>query len=107
MVTYWKGGSQTSSDLLQQRTGTGRGEDYSQSTKYREAINDRSVTLYDITAIAYLKTLFVNKRQYAVGKIQIPSIPRSVVARDMSGNNMYPILKSGDVAGYKEMNICR
>ena len=40
-----------------------------------EALDDRSVALYDITAAANLKTLLTNKRQYMVGKIQIPSIP--------------------------------
>ena len=40
-----------------------------------EAIDDRSVTLYDITAAANLKTMLTNKQQYTVGKIQIPSIP--------------------------------
>lgn len=72
--------------------------------KTREAINDRSVTLYDITAAANLKTLFTNKHQYAVGKIQIPSIPFCDGAIYVSGDSMYPILKSGDIVGYKEIN---
>ena len=72
--------------------------------KTREAINDRSVTLYDITAAANLKTLFTNKHQYAVGKIQIPSIPLCDGAIYVSGDSMYPILKSGDIVGYKEIN---
>lgn len=39
--------------------------------KTPEPIDDRSVTLYDITAAANLKTLFTNKQQYALGKILI------------------------------------
>ena len=39
--------------------------------KIPEPIDDRSVTLYDITAAANLKTLFTNKKQYALGKILI------------------------------------
>ena len=65
---------------------------------------DRSVALYDITAAANLKTLLTNKRQYMVGKIQIPSIPLCDGAVYISGDSMYPILKSGDIVGFKEIN---
>mgnify|MGYP002312255296 FL=1 len=69
-----------------------------------EALDDRSVALYDITAAANLKTLLTNKRQYMVGKIQIPSIPLCDGAVYISGDSMYPILKSGDIIGFKEIN---
>ena len=69
-----------------------------------EALDDRSVALYDITAAANLKTLLTNKRQYMVGKIQIPSIPLCDGAVYISGDSMYPILKSGDIVGFKEIN---
>lgn len=69
-----------------------------------EAVDDRSVSLYDITAAANLKTLLADKNQYVVGKIQIPSIPRCDGAVYVSGDSMYPILKSGDIIGFKEIN---
>lgn len=69
-----------------------------------EALNDRSVALYDITAAANLKTLLTNKNQYLVGKIQIPSIPLCDGAVYISGDSMYPILKSGDIVGFKEIS---
>lgn len=69
-----------------------------------EAVDDRSVSLYDITAAANLKTLLADKSQYVVGKIQIPSIPRCDGAVYVSGDSMYPILKSGDIIGFKEIN---
>lgn len=72
--------------------------------KTPEMLDDRSVTLYDITAAANLKTLFVNKQQYAVGKILIPSVPLCDGAIYVSGDSMYPILKSGDIVGFKEIN---
>ena len=72
--------------------------------KTAEAMDDRSVTLYDITAAANLKTLLTNKQQYMVGKIQIPSIPLCDGAVYISGDSMYPILKSGDIIGYKEIS---
>lgn len=69
-----------------------------------EAMDDRSVSLYDVTAAANLKTLLANKGQYIVGKIQIPSIPRCDGALYINGDSMYPILKSGDIVGFKEIN---
>ena len=72
--------------------------------KTPDPVGDRSVALYDITAAANLKTLLANKRQYIVGKIQIPSIPLCDGALYISGDSMYPILKSGDIVGFKEIS---
>ena len=72
--------------------------------KTPDIVDDRSVALYDITAAANLKTLLADKRQYVVGKIQIPSIPVCDGALYISGDSMYPILKSGDIVGFKEIN---
>lgn len=72
--------------------------------KTPDAMKDRSVVLYDITAAANLRTLLANKHQFVVGRIQIPSIPVCDGALYISGDSMYPILKSGDIVGFKEMN---
>ncbi|WP_303208705.1 LexA family transcriptional regulator [Bacteroides oleiciplenus] len=72
--------------------------------KTPDAMKDRSVALYDITAAANLRTLLANKHQYIVGKIQIPSIPMCDGALYISGDSMYPILKSGDIVGFKEIS---
>jgi len=72
--------------------------------KTADPVDDRSVSLYDITAAANLKTLLANRRQYVVGKIQIPSIPVCDGALYISGDSMYPILKSGDIVGFKEIS---
>lgn len=74
------------------------------NSKTVEATDDRSVDLYDITAAANLKTLLINKQQYIVGKIIIPSIPKCDGAVYVSGDSMYPILKSGDIIGFKEIS---
>lgn len=71
--------------------------------KATEKMDDRSVTLYDVTAAANLRTLFTNKNQYALGQIQIPNIPSCDGAVYVSGDSMYPLLKSGDIVGYKEL----
>ena len=39
-----------------------------------------------------------------MGKIQIPNIPVCDGALYISGDSMYPILKSGDVVGFKEIS---
>ena len=62
--------------------------------KTPEPIDDRSVTLYDITAAANLKTLFTNKKQYALGKILIPNISVCDGA----------VYVNGDIIGYKEIS---
>lgn len=67
------------------------------NSKTTEAADDRSVTLYDITAAANLKTLFTNKQQYALGKTLIPNISTCDGAVYVSGDSIYPILKSGDI----------
>lgn len=71
--------------------------------KSPEALDDRSVTLYDISAAANLKTLLADRPQYALGKILIPSIPACDGAVYVSGDSMYPILKSGDIVGFKSI----
>ena len=68
-----------------------------------DALDDRSVTLYDVTAAANLRTLFTNKHQFVLGKIVIPNIPTCDGAVYVSGDSMYPLLKSGDIVGYKEI----
>lgn len=66
--------------------------------------DDRSVTLYDVSAAANLKTILDEKPQCVLGKIVIPSIPRCDGAVYVSGDSMYPILKAGDIVGFKFIN---
>lgn len=74
------------------------------NSKTVETMDDRSVTLYDISAAANLKTMLEDRPQYALGKIQIPSIPQCDGAIYVSGDSMYPILKSGDIVGFKSIS---
>ena len=73
------------------------------NTKTRELKDDRSVMLYNIEAAANLRTLLAHKHQFVVGNIQIPNIPACDGAVYVSGDSMYPILKSGDIVGFKEI----
>ena len=103
MAIIGKGKSETPAKILRKRTGAGRSR-IIHNPKTPEPIDDRSVTLYDITAAANLKTLFTNKKQYALGKILIPNISVCDGAVYVNGDSMYPILKSGDIIGYKEIS---
>ena len=71
--------------------------------KTTDPMDDRSVTLYDISAAANLKTLLADRPQYALGRIVIPNIPVCDGAVYVSGDSMYPILKSGDIVGFKSI----
>ncbi|MBP1615135.1 MAG: Bacteriophage repressor helix-turn-helix domain protein [Bacteroidetes bacterium] len=71
------------------------------NTKTTERLDERSVTLYDISAAANLRTMLESRSQYALGKILIPNMPQCDGAVYVSGDSMYPVLKSGDIIGFK------
>lgn len=71
------------------------------NAKASESLDERSVTLYDISAAANLKTMMEARPQYALGKILIPNVPQCDGAVYVSGDSMYPVLKSGDIIGFK------
>ena len=73
--------------------------------KFTECIQtDQEVILYDVAAAANLSTLFCNRDQNILGKISIPDMPRCDGAVYVTGDSMYPLLKSGDIVIYKEIN---
>ncbi len=64
----------------------------------------QEVNLYDIDAAANLKTLLDQKNQNILGSIKIPNLPKCDGAVYVKGDSMYPLLKSGDIVMYKEVN---
>lgn len=74
------------------------------SPRSAEAHGDRSVILYDVSAAANLKSILDEGAQVELGRIEIPNIPRCDGAIYVSGDSMYPILKSGDIVGFKFIN---
>ena len=66
-----------------------------------KVIEQQSIPVYDVEAAANLKTLLEPRPQYALGKIQIPNIPLCDGAVYVSGDSMYPILKAGDIVGFR------
>lgn len=67
-------------------------------------LEEQGVLLYDVSAAANLKTLFSNKDQNILGKINIPDMPKCDGAVYVRGDSMYPLLKSGDIIAYKEVH---
>ena len=73
-------------------------------TKYMEKILEyQEITLYDIHAAANLRTLFADKNQNILGKIQLPNIPKCDGAMYVTGDSMDPLIKAGDIICYKEI----
>jgi phage repressor protein C with HTH and peptisase S24 domain len=66
-------------------------------------ITQQSIPVYNVEAAANLKTIFSNKDQNILGEITMPDIPRCDGAIYVRGDSMYPLLKSGDIVGYKEI----
>lgn len=97
-----KGNPERIEHLCQIETETGSVEQI-YIPKTPEIHDDRSVKLYDVSAAANLQTMLTNKNQYLLGKIIIPNIPTCDGAVYVSGDSMYPLLKSGDIIGFKEI----
>lgn len=69
--------------------------------KTDKELDNQQVPLYDIEAIAGLIPLFYNGKQEPVDYIQIPHLPKCDGAIHVTGDSMYPLLKSGDIVLYK------
>jgi len=63
------------------------------------------IPLYDIQATAGIVSLFNNLTvQKPIDHISIPNLPKCDGAIYVSGDSMYPLLKSGDIIMYKKVN---
>ncbi len=72
--------------------------------KNKGIVAEQEVPLYDIEAAANLKTIFADKSQNIIDKIRIPQLPKCDGAVYVRGDSMYPLLKSGDIVVFKEIN---
>lgn len=70
-------------------------------TDTREHI--QQIPLYNLEAAAGLVQLFNNK-QHVEEYISIPNLPKCDGAVYITGDSMYPLLKSGDIVMYKQVN---
>jgi len=65
----------------------------------------QNIPLYNIEATAGLVELFQNKGDLKpIDTIHIPNLPKCDGAVFVTGDSMYPLLKSGDIVCYKQIN---
>ena len=69
------------------------------------SVKDQLIPLYDIEATAGMVELFRNKngKNKPIDYISIPNLPKCDGAIYVTGDSMYPLLKSGDIIMYKEL----
>ena len=73
--------------------------------KTDNAMEMQQIPLYDIEAVAGLVPLFQDsKSQEPIDHISIPHLPKCDGAVYVTGDSMYPLLKSGDIVLYKEIH---
>lgn len=64
---------------------------------------NQEIPLYDLEAVAGLRELFSSgEPQRILDTIKIPNLPKCDGAISVTGDSMYPLLKSGDIILYKE-----
>lgn len=72
--------------------------------KTDNSLENQQIPLYDIEAVAGLVPLFSEKgSQTPLDYISIPRLPKCDGAVYVTGDSMYPLLKSGDIVLYKEV----
>ncbi|WP_442265887.1 S24 family peptidase [Tenacibaculum sp. ZS6-P6] len=72
--------------------------------KTDHAIGKQSVPLYNVEAAAGLVELFQSHGDtQPVGTLNIPNLPKCDGAVFVTGDSMYPLLKSGDIVAYKQI----
>lgn len=68
-------------------------------------ITNQKIPLYNLEAVAGLVPLFQNNNVFKpLSHISIPNLPKCDGAVYISGDSMYPLLKSGDIVLYKEVH---
>jgi len=64
----------------------------------------QKVPLYNLEAAAGLVQLFQSDQTTPIDYISIPNLPKCDGAIYITGDSMYPLLKSGDIVMYKQIN---
>lgn len=69
-------------------------------------IEHQEVPFYDFSAAAGLQELFDSGAPHKVLEtIKIPNLPKCDGAINVTGDSMYPLLKSGDIILYKQISV--
>lgn len=73
--------------------------------KTDRVIYNQDIPLYDVQVAAGVVDLFGgSQKQIPIDYIRIPKLPKCDGALYVTGDSMYPLLKSGDIVMYKEIN---
>lgn len=73
--------------------------------KTDRVVSEQAIPLYSIEASAGVVTLFRDSNQQKpIDFIQVPNLPKCDGAVYVTGDSMYPLLKSGDIVMYKQMH---
>ncbi|WP_298900941.1 XRE family transcriptional regulator [uncultured Psychroserpens sp.] len=71
-------------------------------------IQNQDIPLYNIEATAGLVELFQNHQDTTpIDTLHIPNLPKCDGAVFVTGDSMYPLLKSGDIVAYKQIEDLR
>lgn len=66
---------------------------------------DQTIPLYNIEASAGIVSLFRDHKDYQpVDYLHIPGLPKCDGSLYVTGDSMYPLLKSGDIVAYKQIH---
>lgn len=110
-----------STENLTLENGKKKGKDLENNEKYRKSYplkevkqfrldtdsiqDEQTIPLYNLEATAGLVPLFTGQEvQTTEGYISIPNLPKCDGAIRVTGDSMYPLLKSGDIVLYKQIN---
>lgn len=78
-------------------------ESYPLKTDHK--IDHQRIPLYNIEATAGIVPLFENPDAYPTDQyLDIPNLPKCDGALFVTGDSMYPLLKSGDIIAYKQIH---
>lgn len=90
-------------EMLATEMGSGNIKTYRLKTD--TTVESQKIPLYDIEAVAGLVPLFNDNNAFRpVDHISIPHLPKCDGAIYVTGDSMFPLLKSGDIVLYKEIN---
>ena len=78
--------------------------EYEYSPKLQTKIDNQLIPLLDIDASAGLSLLFCTDRENIIDYLQIPNLSKVDGAMFITGDSMYPLLKSGDIVIFKQIH---
>lgn len=67
-------------------------------------VNRQTIPLYSIENVGVEKLLDITAIKNPIDYIQIPRLPKCDGAIEINGDGMHPVLKSGDIILYKQIN---